>query len=111
MLSGLLSVLKLLKIHDGLEMKSYYRAVALGFPEDEGEESPPVVHARGDRLLAETIVAIARRNGIPVVERGEFVEALDEVPLDASLPRRLFETAAALLAEVGALASARGPSN
>lgn len=85
-------------------MSHQYRAVALGFSEEKGEHSPPVVHARGELLVADTIIAIARRHGIPVVERGEFVEALDGVPLDGSLPQRLFEAAAALLAEVGALA-------
>ena len=91
-------------------MQQQLRAVALGFSkgEEECEDSPPVINARGDRLVAETIIAIARRNGIPVVERGEFVEALDDVPLGGSIPRRLFEAAAALLAEVGALASNRG---
>lgn len=92
-------------------MGAHYRAVALGFSEDDGEEGPPILNARGERLVAETIVAIARRNGIPVVERPEFVEALDDVPVDSSIPRRLFEAAAALLAEVGALASVRGASN
>jgi type III secretion system FlhB-like substrate exporter len=92
-------------------MGAHYRAVALGFTEDAGEEGPPILNARGERLVAETIVAIARRNGIPVVERAEFVEALDDVAVDSSIPRRLFEAAAALLAEVGALASVRGGLN
>jgi flagellar biosynthesis protein len=80
------------------------RAVALGFTDETDGESPPVVNARGDLLVAETIIAIARRNGIPVEERGELVEALDDVPVDATIPARLFRAAAALLAEVGALA-------
>ena len=78
-----------------------FQAVALGFP--SGEESPPAVVARGEYALADYMVAVARANGIPVVEKPELCEALVSVELDQSIPQKLFEAAAALLVEIGVL--------
>ena len=49
------------------------------------------------------MVAVARANGIPVVEKPELCEALVSVELDQSIPQKLFEAAAALLVEIGVL--------
>lgn len=78
-----------------------FQAVALGFP--SGEESPPTVVARGEYALGDFMVAVARANGIPVVEKPELCEALVSVELDQSIPQKLFEAAAALLVEIGVL--------
>ena len=78
-----------------------FQAVALGFP--EGEESPPAVVAKGEFDMAAHMVAVATKYGIPVVERPELCEALQEVDIDQSIPQQLFEAAAALLVEIGIL--------
>jgi flagellar biosynthesis protein len=87
-------------------MAQQYQAVALGFTQDEAD-SPPVVSVKGSYQVAETMMAIARRHGIPVVERAELATALEQVPVDAPIPAKLFRAAAALLAEVGNLARRR----
>jgi flagellar biosynthesis protein len=81
---------------------SYFQAFALGLP--SGLEAPPILTARGEYDSADHIVACARRFGVPVVERPEMCVALSELELDAEIPVELFEAAAALLAEIGAIA-------
>lgn len=81
--------------------KDLFQAVALGFP--QGEESAPSVVAKGEFDMAAHMVAVATKHGIPIVERAELCEALQEVEIDQSIPQQLFEVAAALLVEIGIL--------
>ncbi len=80
---------------------NYFQAFALGFP--DGEDAPPALTARGEYGLADEIVRIARRFGVPVVEREEFADSLAPLELDQRIPPELFEVAAAILLEVGAM--------
>jgi flagellar biosynthesis protein len=81
--------------------KKYFQAFALDLP--KGPESPPVLSARGEYDLANYIVACARKHGVPVIEKPEMCSALEDVEVDSEIPVELFEAAAAILAEVGAL--------
>ena len=78
-----------------------FQAFALGFP--SGESSPPAVVARGEFDAADFMVSVARKYGIPVVEKPEMCGMLDEVEIGETIPERLFEAAAALLVEIGVL--------
>lgn len=69
----------------------------------DGASSPPTLSARGEYDLAQQIVAFARKHGVPVVERPELCGALASLELDEQIPAELFQAAAAILAEVGAL--------
>jgi type III secretion system FlhB-like substrate exporter len=53
------------------------------------------------------MVEVARRYGIPVVEKPEMCALLDDVEVGTSIPESLFRAAAALLVEIGVL-RARG---
>ena len=88
--------------------KKYFQAFALDLP--NGEQSPPVLSARGEYDLANFMVACARKYGIPVVEKPEVCAALEDVEVDSEIPVELFEAAAAILAEVGALSSSEAQS-
>jgi type III secretion system FlhB-like substrate exporter len=81
--------------------KKYFQAFALELP--NGPQCPPVLSARGEYDLASYIVACARKYGIPVIEKPEMCRALEDIDLDTEIPVDLFEAAAAVLAEVGAL--------
>ena len=81
--------------------RSYVEAIALGFP--HGDDAAPSVTVKGELDVASHIVAFAKKHGVPVIERPELCEALGGLPLDEQIPRELFEAAAAVLAEVGAL--------
>jgi type III secretion system FlhB-like substrate exporter len=84
-----------------------YQAFALGFP--HGEDAAPSLLARGDFDIAAQMVAVAHRHGIPVVERSELCSMLDGVEVGSSIPETLFEAAAALLVEIGALGRGNRP--
>lgn len=79
--------------------KRLFRAVGVGG--DDLEFQAPTVVCKGEYNLAETIVSLAKRYGVPVVERPELAEALSEVELDQEVPAHLFEVAASLLVELG----------
>ncbi len=91
-----------------MSRESPFQAFALGFP--EGEENPPAVVARGEYTAAEYMIAVARKYGIPVMEKPELCVALEPLPLDESIPQKLFEAAAALLVEIGVLRAKSGSS-
>jgi type III secretion system FlhB-like substrate exporter len=82
----------------------YYQAFALDLP--GGDENPPVLAARGEYKVADFIVACARKHGIPIVERDSLCSALEAVDLDTEIPVELFEAAAAVLREIGAIRGA-----
>ena len=79
----------------------YFKACALDLP--KGPDRPPILSAVGEYDLANLIVACARRYGVPIVERPDFCEALSQLEIDQEIPTELFEAAATILAEVGAL--------
>lgn len=85
--------------------KGFFKACALELP--KGPEAPPVLSAVGEYELANHIVACAKKYGIPVVEKPEFCEAVSQLELDEEIPTDLFEAAATILAEVGALKDKR----
>ena len=70
-------------------------AVALAYR--DGERAPKVV-AKGQGLLAETIIARAREAGVYVHESPELVAVLMQVDLDARIPAELYLAVAELLA-------------
>jgi flagellar biosynthesis protein len=82
-----------------------FDAFALGFP--HGETTAPVLTARGEFDIASHMVAVARRHGIPVVEKPEICSLLSEVEVGSSIPESLFKAAAALLVELGVLGRER----
>jgi type III secretion system FlhB-like substrate exporter len=81
--------------------KDLFQAFALGFP--DGYEGPPAVVARGEFDMAAFMVSVARKHGIPVVEKPEMCSMLEDVEVGQTIPERLFEAAAALLVELGIL--------
>lgn len=83
--------------------KGLFQAFALGFP--DGEDAPPAVVARGEFDRAAFMVSVARKHGIPVVEKPAMCTMLEGVDVGDSIPERLFEAAAALLVELGIITS------
>ncbi|HUX13406.1 MAG TPA: EscU/YscU/HrcU family type III secretion system export apparatus switch protein [Spirochaetia bacterium] len=57
----------------------------------------PFILARGKGELADRIVELAERSGVPVVERRELAEALYMVDAGRFLPEEFFKTVAELL--------------
>lgn len=71
------------------------RAVALRY--EHASESAPRVVAHGRGKLAETILAFARANAVPVHEDRDLVELLAGCELGAEISPELFDVVARLL--------------
>jgi len=81
-------------------------AVALRYT--PGEMGAPVVVAKGAEYVAERIKEIARRSGVPVLERRALARALFRaVPIGGQIPGPLYRAVAEILAYIYALKSRR----
>ena len=76
----------------------YRRVVGLAY--ERAKRAAPAVAVQGEHLMADEIVRVARRFGIPVVERPELAQALLGLPLDEQIPERLYEAVAVVLREI-----------
>jgi flagellar biosynthetic protein FlhB len=75
--------------------------VAVALKYDPGKMAAPRVVAKGARLIAERIKSIARKHGVPVIERPPLARLLwKTVKVDASVPEDLYRTVAEVLARV-----------
>jgi flagellar biosynthesis protein FlhB len=70
-------------------------AVALEWDDDTMEA--PQVLARGEGLIAQRIIAEARRHGIPVLRDAPLARSLHELEPGAEIPEALFEAVAAVV--------------
>jgi flagellar biosynthesis protein len=76
--------------------KKTRRAAALRY--DRDESPAPRVVARGDGLLAERILAIAREHNIPIHQDPALVNVLAQLDLDEQIPPALYLAIAEVLA-------------
>jgi flagellar biosynthesis protein len=60
----------------------------------------PRVIAKGKGVVAERLVALARQNGIPIVENELLVEALDQLNLNQEIPGELYQVVAEILVAI-----------
>jgi len=81
-----------------MEAKKQARAVALKYR--HGKDPAPKVVAKGEGDVAEEILEIARRHGIPLAEDVPLVEALCRLELLEEIPVELYVVVAEILAYV-----------
>ncbi|HRI89171.1 MAG TPA: EscU/YscU/HrcU family type III secretion system export apparatus switch protein [Candidatus Hydrogenedentes bacterium] len=74
------------------------KAVALHYDAD-GDAAPRVI-AKGDRLLAERIIEIAKQNDIPIHEDPDLVAILSALDVNREIPQSLYRAVAEVLAFV-----------
>ena len=82
------------------------KAVALKYK--PGQENAPKVTAKGIGSVAEKIIDIARKQGIPVKDDPDLVEVLSRLDLDEEIPPELYVIVAELLAFVYGLNRKKG---
>lgn len=83
-------------VSDRDEGQAGKKAVALRY--DSLKDPAPRVVAKGRGLVAEKILEIARREGIPVREDPDLLEALAQIELDQVIPPQLYQAVAEVLA-------------
>jgi flagellar biosynthesis protein len=71
------------------------RAAALQY--EQGERAPRLV-AKGQGLVAQQILDLAREHGIPVHQDPALVEALSRLEVEQAIPPELYAVVAALIA-------------
>jgi flagellar biosynthesis protein len=74
------------------------RAIALRYEVDK--DAAPVVIAKGQGLLAERILELARANGIHIQEDPDLTALLAQVEVNAAIPAELYAAVAQILAFV-----------
>ncbi len=70
------------------------KSVAMRFIPNE--DTAPVILVSGEGLLGEKIVAIAKKNKIPVVKDEKLAETLYHLPLDQEIPENLYKAVGAI---------------
>ncbi|MDH5631710.1 MAG: EscU/YscU/HrcU family type III secretion system export apparatus switch protein [Gammaproteobacteria bacterium] len=58
----------------------------------------PIVTAKGEGLIAEKILEIARANNVPLHEDRELVKLLSNIELGAEIPEQLYQVVARVIA-------------
>jgi flagellar biosynthesis protein len=76
----------------------YRKAVALHY--NANEEGAPRVIAKGQRLVADRIIALAKEHGIHIHEDPDLVAVLSKLDLNAPIPEELYQAVAQVLAFV-----------
>lgn len=85
------------------------KAVALRY--DANRDQAPKVIAKGDRLLADRIIALAEEHGIAVQEDPDLVGLLAKLDVESEIPESLYAAVAEVLAFVYRLNNRLGEIN
>ena len=72
-------------------------SLAVGLNYQDGDDEAPTVSCKGERLVADDIVRIARRYGVSVVENPEVAEVLSQLEIEEQIPEDLFQPVAYIL--------------
>jgi flagellar biosynthesis protein len=78
--------------------KNLKSAVALKYRTDTG--TAPKVTAKGEGLVAERIIELAKQNQVPIKEDPDLVQILSEVDINKEIPPSVYKVVAELLAFV-----------
>lgn len=81
---------------------------AVGLKYKPGDDHAPRITAKGTGRLAEKIIEMARKHGIPVKDDPDLVEVLSRLDLHDEIPPELYVVVAELLAFVYRLNQEKG---
>lgn len=79
-------------------MKKRKTAVALRY--DPIKDGAPKVSAKGSGAVAENIIELAKKHGIPVKDDPDLVEVLSKLAIEEEIPSEVYVIVAELLAFV-----------
>lgn len=84
-------------------MKKEERKIAAAIRYDAKKDSAPRVTAKGQGLIAEKIIEIARENHVPIKEDPALIQVLYKLDLDENIPPELYKAIAEVLVFVYSL--------
>ena len=76
----------------------FVRAVGLSYD----KQAAPTVSVKGMYLSADEMVKLAKRFGVPVVEKAELAQVLEGLDIDQEIPEDLYEAVATILHQIDA---------
>lgn len=80
----------------GTVLKRLLKAVALKY--DPIKDGAPKVTAKGKGQIAERIIELAKKEGVPISEDPDLVGALIQLDFDEEIPPELYKAVAEILA-------------
>lgn len=89
------------------EKEKRKQAVALRYRPDK--DAAPRVAAKGSGLVAERIIELARKHGIPVKDDPDLLEVLSKLEIEEEVPPTVYVAVAELLAFVYSLNRKKRP--
>ncbi len=72
------------------------KAAALKY--ERGIDAAPTIVAKGRGLMAQKIISLAQKNGVPVHEDRNLIEILSTIDLYEEIPSELYKAVAEILA-------------
>ena len=72
------------------------KAAALAY--DAGKDAAPRLTAKGQGIVAENIIALAKKHAIPIHQDPALIELLSRLDLDSQIPQELYHAVAEILA-------------
>ncbi|HET9870354.1 MAG TPA: EscU/YscU/HrcU family type III secretion system export apparatus switch protein [bacterium] len=85
---------------DRAKRRKISRKAAVALRYDRPAMPAPQVVAKGRGVVAENLIALARKNGVPVVEDRLLVETLDQLNVDQEIPPELYQVVAEILVAI-----------
>ncbi len=80
------------------EKKSLKKAVSLQY--DPAKQEAPVITAKGQGIIAEKIIEIAKKNNIPIKDDPDLIEILSQLELDEQIPPVVYQVVAEIFSFV-----------
>ena len=74
------------------------RKKAVGIKYDSSRDRAPKIKAKGAGYLADRILNLARKHGVPIKQDNELVETLYSLDIDQEIPPELYRAVAEVLA-------------
>jgi flagellar biosynthesis protein len=79
-------------------MKKQEKTVAAALKYDTRKDAAPKVIAKGQGIIAEKIIELARKNNVPIRCDPNLVQILSKLDIDEQIPAELYKAVAEILA-------------
>jgi flagellar biosynthesis protein len=83
-----------------IKESSRKKLMAAALRYEQGKQKAPAVVAKGSGVVAEKIIEMARKHGIPLQENPELVQVLMKLDINQEIPAELYQVVADILAMI-----------